>query len=104
MDQTNGMTVMGSASAGRHRAPSASSRGATQRRSNSSLGLYIGAGLMAIGWLLTMLGIADEVSWITAMIGNDSVIGSATPGLLVFAAGLTLIWFAMPQAQRDPAR
>jgi hypothetical protein len=104
MDQTQGMASMTSTAAARPRLRPAPAPRPAQQDKHSSAGLYAGVGLMVVGWLLTMLGIADEVSWITAAMGNDSVIGSASPGLLVFAAGLTLIWFTLPGSQRNASR
>jgi hypothetical protein len=58
----------------------------------SLFGLVLGLACVLGGMVLCLNGVAGSTSWTAQLVGAESKISDATPGVVLFVVGLFVVW------------
>jgi hypothetical protein len=68
------------------------------------LGLILGLAAIIGGVILGLNGVAGSTSWTTKLLGLESQINDAAPGVVLFIVGLFMIWATKPTVRMKDIR
>ena len=62
-------------------------------------GLIAGLIVILFGVLLCIIGVAGGTSWTTSILGFESSISDATPGVVIAIVGLVIVFITRPKVE-----
>lgn len=63
------------------------------------LGLLLGLCCIVGGCVLGLNGVAGATSWTASVLGAESTINDAAPGVVLFVVGVFLVWITKPKVK-----
>jgi hypothetical protein len=70
----------------------------------AALGLILGLATIICGTILGLHGVAGKTSWTASLLGLQSQISDATPGVVLFVVGIFLVWITKPKVDLKDIR
>ena len=67
--------------------------------SYGKLGLILGLASIIGGIILGLNGVAGSTSWAATLLGLESKINDAAPGVMLFIVGLFMVWATKPRVR-----
>ena len=72
--------------------------------SYGKLGLILGLSSIVGGIILGLNGVAGSTSWTASLLGLESKINDAAPGVVLFIVGLFMVWATKPKVKMQDLR
>ena len=72
--------------------------------SYGKLGLILGLASIVGGIILGLNGVAGSTSWTAKLLGLESKINDAAPGVVLFVVGLFMVWVTKPRVKMKDLR